>query len=251
MAASIHYIYCEEGAVSMAKGAPKVTLIDTIYSNIRRDITMRILQPGQRINIKELSERYGTSLTPIKLALNRLVSERIIENFPRQGMVVRSASVQEVGEIFDMRLMLYLNCMDKIITTVNYNKDLHDELKSNVEEHMRVIESLTPDSPVDEYIKNYQLDYLFHKTYLKCSGCKKILELYDFLNPFLYTNYIFRRQSKEKDLAGVHEHSMILDAIESEDEEKLKQALELHIYHAKIAVGLILKVDEIAMDQIV
>ena len=233
----------------MAKGTTKVTLIDTIYSNIRRDITMRVLHPGQKINIKELSERYGTSQTPIKLALNRLVSEKVIENYPRQGMAIRSVSVQEVGEIFDMRLMLYLTCMDKIILTINYNKDLHDELRKNVEEHTKVIESLTPDSPVDEYIKNYQLDYLFHKTYLKCSGRKKILELYDFLNPFLYTNYIFRRQSKEKDLAGVHEHSLILDAIESEDADRLRKALELHIYHAKNAVELILQVDEIALDQ--
>ena len=231
----------------MNKGAPKVTLIDTIYSSIRRDITMRVLQPGQKINIKELSERYGTSQTPIKLALNRLVSEKVIENYPRQGMAVRMASVREVEEIFDMRLMLYLHYTGKIIMTVNYNKDLHDELRRNVEEHTRVIESLTPDSPVDEYIKNYQLDYIFHKTYLKCSGCKKILEFYDFLNPFLYTNYIFRRQSKEKDLAGVREHSMILDAIESEDEKRLKEAIELHIHQARVAVGLILKVDEITL----
>jgi len=232
----------------LTKGTTKVTLIDTIYSNIRRDITMRVLQPGQKINIKELSQRYGTSQTPLKLALNRLVSEKVIENYPRQGMAVRSVSVREAEEIFDMRLMLYLRYMDKIIMTVNYNNELHGELRNNVEEHMRVIESLTPDSPVDEHIKNYQLDYLFHKTYLKCSGCKKILELYDFLNPFLYAYYIYHRQSKEKDIAGVFEHSMILSAIESGEEEKLKQALELHIFHAKSAVGLILRVDEITFD---
>jgi DNA-binding GntR family transcriptional regulator len=230
----------------MANGATKVTLIDTIYGSIRRDITMRVLQPGQKINLKELSERYGSSQTPIKLALNRLVSEKVIENYPRQGMAVRSVSVQEVREIFEMRLMLYLSCMDKVIMTVNYNRHLHEELKRNVDEHTAVIESLTPDSPVDEFLKNYQLDHLFHKTYLKCAGSKKMLEVYDFLNPFLYTNYIFRRQSKEKDLAGVHEHSLILSAIESEDAEKLRAAIELHIVHARNAVELILQVDEIA-----
>ena len=229
----------------MANGATKATLIDTIYGNIRRDITMRVLQPGQKINLRELSERYGSSQTPIKLALNRLVSEKIIENYPRQGMAVRSASIQEVREIFEMRLMLYLHCMDKVIMTVNCNRDLHEEFTRNVEEHTKVIESLTPDSPVDEFLKNYQLDHLFHKIYLKCAGSKKMLELYDFLNPFLYTNYIFRRQSKEKDLAGVREHSQILSAIESEDVEKLRAALELHIKLARDSVELILRVEEI------
>jgi DNA-binding GntR family transcriptional regulator len=229
----------------MANGTTKATLIDTIYSNILRDITLRVLQPGQKINLKELSERYSSSQTPIKLARNRLVSEKVIENYPRQGMAVRSVSIQEVREIFEMRLMLYLNCIDKVIMTINYNRDLHEELTRNVEEHTKVIESLTPDSPVDEYLKNYQLDHLFHKTYLKCSGSKKMLELYDFLNPFLYTNYIFRRQSKEKDLAGVREHSVILSAIEAEDGEKLRNALELHILRARNTVALILQVEEI------
>ena len=230
----------------MTKGTTKATLIDTIYSNIRKDITMRVLQPGEKININDLSKRYGTSQTPIRLALNRLISEKIIENYPRQGMLVRSASIEEIEEVFDMRLMLYVNCMDKIITTISYNQELRDGLRRNVAEHMQLIKSLTPDSPVDEYLKNYELDHQFHKSYLKCSGCKKILELYEFLNPFLYTNYIFRRQSKERSLEGVREHSMMLDAIEAEDMNGLKEMLELHMHHAKVGVGLILKVDEIS-----
>jgi len=233
----------------MAKGAVKATLIDTVCSNIRRDITMRVLLPGQRINVKELSVRYGTSQTPVKLALNRLISENIVENFPRQGMAVRTVSIREIEETFDMRLMLYLYYTNKIITTVSYNKDMREELRNNVREHTELIESLTPESPVDDFIKNYHYDNMFHKIYLKCSGCKKILEINDYLTPFLYSNYIFHRQSKEKDLAGVNEHSMILDAIESEDEEKLKQMLELHMFRAKTAVGLILKVNEIDIDE--
>ncbi|MFV0314077.1 MAG: GntR family transcriptional regulator, partial [Anaerotignum sp.] len=64
-------------------------------------------------------------------------------------------------------------------------------------------------------------------------------------NPFLYSNFIFRRQSKAKDIMGVKEHIAILDAILSEDEFALQEALTNHITNAKTAIGLILKVDNI------
>lgn len=229
----------------MAKNSPKATLVDTIYASIRKDITQHVLLPGQKINIKELSERYGASETPIKLALNRLISEKIIENFPRQGMKVQSVQAEEIEEIFDMRLMLDLYYTKEIITTVNFNEALRTELAKNVEEHLKIVASLNSDSPVDDYLKNYNYDYVFHELYLKCSGNKKVVDMYHYINPFLYSNYIFRRQSREKDISGVKEHEAILNAILSEDEQSLKEALKVHIYNAKRAVGLILKVDKI------
>jgi len=229
----------------MSKASQKSTLVDIIYDNIRKDITQGVLLPGQNINIQELSERYGASLTPIKLALNRLISEKIIENFPRQGMKVKSVQADEIDEIFDMRLMLDLYYTKEIITTINYNEVIREELSRNVAEHLEIVTDMTPDSSVDAYIQNYNYDYKFHELFLKCSGNKKIVDMFHYINPFLYSNYIFRRQSKEKNIAGVKEHEAILNAILSEDEEALKEALTVHSYNAKRTIGLILKVNEI------
>lgn len=223
----------------------KSTLVDKIYSNIRKDITQGVLLPGEKINNKELSQRYGVSLTPIKLALNRLVSENIIEDFPRQGMKIKSVQADEIDEIFDIRLMLDLYYTKEIITTVNYNERLKEELLHNVKEHMEFVTTLDHDPSVDTYMQNYRYDHMFHELFLKCSGNRKVVDMFRFINPFLYTNYIFRRQSREKDIAGVKEHEAILNAILSEDEEALKKTLKTHINNAKTAVRLILKVYKI------
>ena len=229
----------------MSQDGTKVTLVDTIYANIRRDITKRVLLPGQRINIQELAERYGASQTPVKLALNRLISENIIENFPRQGMHVKLASAEEIEEIFDMRLMLDLYLTKEIITTVNYNEDVRNHLSKNVEEHMRLITSEEYESSLDSYLENYRMDREFHEMYLKCTGSKKILDIFYYIGPYLYTNYIFRKQSREKDVSGVKEHEYILQAILNEDEEELKRVVTMHNKNAKRAVGLIIKVNQI------
>ena len=229
----------------MSKNSQKSTLVDIIYDNIRRHITQSVLLPGQNINIQELSERYGTSLTPIKLALNRLISEKIIENFPRQGMKIKSVQADEIAEIFDMRLMLDLYYTKEIITTVNYNQVIKKDLSSNVADHLKIVTDMTPDSPVDVYMQNYNHDYKFHELLLKCSGNKKIVDMYHYINPFLYSNFIFRRQSNEKNIEGVKEHESILNAILSEDEGALRDALTVHNYNAKKTIDLILKVNNI------
>lgn len=222
----------------------KKTLVDTIYDRIKKDITQHFLVPGQKINIKELSERYNASETPIKLALNRLISERIVENFPRQGMRVQLANASEIEEIFDIRLMLDLYFTKEIITTVNYNVELQTELVKNVDEHLALVEGLTPNSPVEDYMRNYALDFEFHELFLKCSGNRKIVDVFNFVNPFSYSNYIFRRQSKEKDVSGVIEHQNIVKALLSGDEDQLREALTIHNRNGKRAVSLILKVDK-------
>ena len=86
----------------------KETLVDTIYEQIRRDIVGHVLLPGQKLKTKELSARYGVSETPVKLALNRLCTEHIIDNYPRHGMKVHEFSPDEAGEIFDIRRMMDL-----------------------------------------------------------------------------------------------------------------------------------------------
>ena len=70
----------------------KETLVDTVYEQIRRDIVGHELLPGQKLKTKELSARYGVSETPVKLALNRLCTEHVIDNYPRQGMKVHEFS---------------------------------------------------------------------------------------------------------------------------------------------------------------
>ena len=102
----------------------KETLVDMICRNIRRDIIVGELQPGDKLVTRELAARYGTSEMPVKLALNRMIAEEIVENYPRQGMVVRPISLSDAEEIFDLRLMMDLYYTRQIINAVRINKAL-------------------------------------------------------------------------------------------------------------------------------
>ncbi|MDF2950637.1 MAG: GntR family transcriptional regulator [Anaerocolumna sp.] len=229
----------------MENKVTKTTLVDSITERIRKDITMHILVPGDKINLKELSDRYGASETPVRLALNRLITENVIENFPRLGMRIKPLNPNTASETFDLRLMMELYYTKEIIASFKLNSALKDKITQNVEEHMATIQTLTPDSPVEDYLKNYNFDMEFHSLYLKGSGNEMLLDLYHHINPFLYINYIYRRQSQERIIAGVVEHKEIMNAILDGDEALLREKITAHIENSKKSVTMILKIENI------
>ena len=223
----------------------KETLVDVICRNVKHDIILGELQPGTKVMAKELADKYGTSETPVKLALNRLISEEIVENYPRQGMIIKPITLSDAEEIFDLRLMMDLYYTRQIIDAVRINKDLREELENNIKEHEAIMTRYLDTNDVELFVQDYNHDYEFHKIYLKCSGNQKLVDMYKRINPFMYSNYIFRRQSKEKDLAGLNEHKAILAAIIDGDEELLRECLSIHISNAVNSIRIIMKCDRI------
>lgn len=223
----------------------KITLAESVYERIRRDIITNQLKPGEKINIRELSARYEASETPIRLALNRLASESIIEHFPRQGMRVKSLNINLCEETFDLRLMLESYYLSNVIMTLNTNEAMRLALRRNVEDNLEIVHRLTPDSPLDDYLVNYEYDIGFHHLLIKCSGNKLLMDLYQFLNPFLYINYVYNKQSKERLLTGIQEHQEIMEHLLNGNEEGARQALTTHLANSKRVIISILKIDNI------
>ena len=229
----------------MEKNAGKLTLSERIYDQIRRDIITNQLKPGEKINIRELCERYDASETPIRLALNRLASENIIDNFPRQGMRVKNMDVDLCEETFDARMMLECYYLSNVVMTLNVNETMRNAFRQNVEHNLQAVELLDEGSSLDDYLTNYRYDIEFHELLIKATGNKLLLDLYRFLNPFLYVNYVYSKQSKARLLTGILEHKAILQALLDGDAEKAKQALVHHLTNSKQVITSLLKIDSI------
>lgn len=206
------------------------TLVEVAYKAIKKDITERILIPGQKIIIRELYERYGISETPIKQALNRLISEGVVENIPRKGMIVRKVRWEEIEELMDIRLMIETYYIKQIIETFKNNKAIEEQFRKNLEEHKRVIEAV---DDVNDHFLNYSLDQEFHQLFVKCSGNKRIMQMYNNLRTHVYAYYVYRRQDRDEMIEGVKEHEAVYDALLSQDEAQLRKAIEIHIINAR------------------
>ena len=55
------------------------TLWDSAYVSLRTALMEGRLAPGQRIVLRDVAERLGISLTPVRDAVNRLIAEHVLE----------------------------------------------------------------------------------------------------------------------------------------------------------------------------
>ena len=81
-------------------------LTDSAYLAVKRDIVECVLVPGSEVTEPELGARYGFGKAPLREALVRLVHESLIEAIPRSGYRISPVTIQDVHDIFDLRLLL-------------------------------------------------------------------------------------------------------------------------------------------------
>ncbi len=76
---------------------------DRAYDVLREEILQWRLAPGTVLGEVEQSARLGVSRTPLREALSRLSSDGLVESQSGRGLVVSSASVDDVRELFELR----------------------------------------------------------------------------------------------------------------------------------------------------
>src|SRR5262245_49247295 len=62
--------------------------------------------PGERISEHPLTGRLGVSRTPIRLALERLAHEGLLEPYPTGGFIVRKFTLQDIWDGIEVRGLL-------------------------------------------------------------------------------------------------------------------------------------------------
>jgi DNA-binding GntR family transcriptional regulator len=84
----------------------RLNVSETVAAAVRAMIVDGRLGAGERINEVRLSEALGVSRTPLREALNRLASEGAVASTPAIGYSVRPLSVEEFGQLYDIRPLL-------------------------------------------------------------------------------------------------------------------------------------------------
>jgi GntR family transcriptional regulator, rspAB operon transcriptional repressor len=84
----------------------RASLTELAYDALKREILTAGIRPGAALIENELAARFGVSKTPIREALRLLVQDGWIVVLPRKGYLVRPLSLEDVREVFALRLLL-------------------------------------------------------------------------------------------------------------------------------------------------
>ncbi len=82
------------------------SLSQQAYEQLRRDLVNGALAPGSKLMIAELQAKYGLGAMPIREALNRLSSERLVEKHEQRGFSVPALDGDVFIEIQSARLVI-------------------------------------------------------------------------------------------------------------------------------------------------
>jgi GntR family transcriptional regulator of vanillate catabolism len=82
---------------------PRGSLATRVLMQIRELILNGEFAPGDRIAELSIVERFGMSRTPVRLALDRLEKEGLVEHLPSGGFGVRRIDLAEVFDSIELR----------------------------------------------------------------------------------------------------------------------------------------------------
>jgi DNA-binding GntR family transcriptional regulator len=88
---------------------------DVIAETLREEILRGEVAPGQALRQEELAERFGVSRLPVRDALLRLEAQGLVHVYPNRGAFVISLSADEVTEIFEMRILLEGDIIERAV----------------------------------------------------------------------------------------------------------------------------------------
>ena len=81
-------------------------LSDRAYERIRHDIITCTIAPGTEVSETQLCTHYKLGKAPVRMALNRLAHDGLVRAIPRRGYRVTVITIQDIHDVFELRLML-------------------------------------------------------------------------------------------------------------------------------------------------
>jgi len=85
---------------------PGTTLTQSVYVQLRSDLLTGRLKPGEKLRAEALRHRFKVGSSPIREALNRLLSEGFVSLEEQKGFRVAPLSVQELRELLNARVWI-------------------------------------------------------------------------------------------------------------------------------------------------
>jgi DNA-binding GntR family transcriptional regulator len=211
----MHTIYNMQGAMdglltaNVSAVIPR-SLPDTIYSALREAVLSGVYHPGQALRQEALAKQFQASRVPVREALKRLEAEGLVVLKPRRGFVVTSLEINEIEEVFQLRMVLEEHAA--YVATVT-------RTESDVVEVGTLLEALD-NTPIDDAKGIAQwasLNRQFHSRLIASSGRQHLGKITKMLRDMVET-YVRVEVSMTGDLNRAQsEHHQIFEAFRARD----------------------------------
>lgn len=206
-----------------SKSADNLSVL--VYQRIKNDIFDFKLMPGERFTESEVAQAYEVSRTPIRQALYRLQQEGYVEVSFRSGWQVRPLNFRYYEELYDVRIVLEKDAIDKL--------SQQDCEQSSELQKLKAIWMVEPQDYLNDLKQLSQLDEDFHCALVRAAGNHEMARIHRDLSEKIR---IIRRLDFSKQYrieATYQEHQHILKLIFNRQTTEAMTAIETHIRQSR------------------
>ncbi len=216
------------GKTAKIQRIPKQPLAVTAYETIVRKIICLEYQPSQHLEENQLVEELGIGRTPIREALVRLHSEKMVESHPKRGVIVRPITLQNTKAMFESMKILEIGLVDIAIS-----KDCSTFIKKMKKSNKEVKKAIGANDVFELVEANHE----FHMNFAKSSQNEFLIRAVQDvrseakrLSYLSYGNVIDPQRPLQSHYESVFvEHEQIIDSLIKKNENRLKELIEKHI----------------------
>ncbi|WP_069812485.1 GntR family transcriptional regulator [Streptomyces sp. TP-A0874] len=179
------------------------------------------LTPGQVYSAPTLAEWFGVSATPVREAMQQLAVERVVETVPNRGFRVAERTTRDLAELAEVRALLMVPVLLRMARTEPPERW----------EALRPLAAATVSAAArGDRIGYAETDRAFHRELLGLYGNQQLALLEADLHRRTQGPVRGRRIPQAADLlADAAEHTALLDALVSRDEEAVERLVLAHL----------------------
>jgi len=209
----------------MSSTTPSVEASDnraglSLTNRLRQDIMAGNLVPHQRLIEVDIAEEHDASRGEVRLALNELITEGLVERIPNRGARIRKVSLQEAIEITEVRAAVESLCARKAAAKVTEAqaeqlRNIGEDMKTAVERGAR-----------DEYS---DLNRTLHRLVIEIADQDTAAQTIARLRGQAIRYHFQLSTQPDRPQVSLPQHLAIIDAICARDPEAAGGAMQQHL----------------------
>jgi DNA-binding GntR family transcriptional regulator len=203
----------------------KRPLKEDIFDVLHEKIISGIYKPGDWLRQDDIATQLGVSVTPVREALDLLVSAGLAERVPYRGVRVREMSTRDVAEAYGLRLFL------EAIIAQQAAKNITQDQVAGLE---RTLEEMKKHQSLKDVSTERKSSREFHSAIAQATKNDLLVKLYEVVSnafpDWLLYEALFRYPEILADsmMSTYREHVAIVNALKKGDAD---QAVQVSIEH--------------------
>jgi DNA-binding GntR family transcriptional regulator len=206
---------------------PRTYLADSVYEALRRDILEREFDPGEPLTEHDLSHRYGVSRTPVREALAKLERDRLVRVVPKKGAFVRTASHDDVRELYQIR-----EALEALAVRLAAPRLDRAELAA-IEARFRDLEAR---GAAVDHAEVRALGDEFHTFLVRQAGNVRLREAIEQIREQIRAGWTMSMLAPRRVEGLIREHLSIIDALRRSDARRAERLMADHVRRVRESI---------------